>query len=81
VAVDDQDSFLGQRLLQNKQHFLVVERTDAFGLARIHRRQVTALHRSGQELNISADQAKAANTPPISNAGGAQPCYVFIIWH
>ena len=41
VAVDDQHPFFGQRLLQNQQHFIVVERTRRLRIARAHASDVT----------------------------------------
>ncbi len=49
MSVDDQDALLGQGLLQNEQHLVVVERTGGLGWGRIHRRKLTALRPGRQE--------------------------------
>ena len=49
MAVDNQHPFLGQGLLQNQQHLLVIKRAGPFGLACTHSANLTEFAGQGKE--------------------------------
>ncbi len=55
MAVNDQDPFLGQRLVQNQQHLLVIELAGPFGLACTHFANLLEFAGQGKESAKTCD--------------------------